>query len=131
MVIQKFHSTGSKTHPEKESKKEKKEEKEMTKQKKSKKKGMTLHSKRPDPYSLKDWRPTDFTPPKTPKTRKKFKPPKFKPPEFKAVPSTELIPKKRRRTTLRKNPSATDVMRDMRTSKHFKGSNTKKRRKKK
>lgn len=130
MVIQKFHSTGSKTHPEKESKKEKKEEKEMTKQKKSKKKGMTLHSKRPDPYSLKDWRPTDFG-------QRKFTPPNFgkpkpyKPIKFTADPSTELIPKKRRKSTLRKNPSATDVMRDMRTSKHFKGSNTKKRRKKK
>ena len=108
----------------------------MTKQNKSKKKGMTLHSTRPDPYSLKDWRPTDFTqrkytPLNSSKKPRPYKPPKFKSPEYKAVPSTELIPKKRRRTTLRKNPTQRDAMRDMRTSKHFGGGPSSKKRRKK
>jgi hypothetical protein len=99
------------------------------KRKKPKKRNMTLHSPRRDPYNLKDWRPTDFTPPKSSKSRK-YKPPKFTPPKFTKVPTEEFVPKNRRKTTLRKkNPSATDVMRDMRTSKHFSG--PKRRRKKK
>jgi len=105
----------------------------MTKQKKTKpkKEGMTLSSRRPDPYSLKDWRPTDFvqrkyTSPKYPK------PKPYKPIKFTADPSTELIPKKRRKTTLRKNPTQGDVMRDMKTNRHFDGGlSSKKRRKKK
>jgi len=104
----------------------------MTKQKKSKQKkeGMTLSSRRPDPYSLKDWGPTDFnqrkfTSPKYPK----LKP--YKPVKFTADPSTELIPKGRRRTTLRKNPTQGDVMRDMKSSSHFAGGLSSKKRRKK